>query len=192
MVSMSEKKKQPRRNEKHKRYMQLLNSPRWWREVRVAQLQAHPLCQMCEKEGSITAAVDVHHLRPVQSVPLDQMEAVCYDPNNLISLCVPCHIKIHKQMGSRHDLKAMPAPTDEKERAFIRKWAGEDKLREMDERTEFRKTRQLPHWLLTKEQMKERTAKQHDDWKERMMKKFGNNGLQGTDSPSTVDATTED
>ena len=185
------KNKQPRRNEKHQRYMQLLNSPKWWREVRVAQLRAHPLCQMCEREGIVTSAVDVHHLRPVQSVPLEQMESVCYDPNNLISLCIPCHIKIHRQMGSRHDLKAPPIPKDEKHRDWLKRWAGEETLREMDERDEFRRTRKLPRWLQTKAQKQESNIKCHESWVNKMQSRF-ENGLQRTNATTGVDAGTED
>lgn len=190
-MSDDKKKKQPRRNEKHQRYMQLLNSPRWWREVRVAQLRKHPLCQMCEKEGIIASAVDVHHIEPVQSFPMDRMEEKCYDPKNLISLCVPCHIKIHKQMGSRHDLKAPPAPKDEQHREWLKKWAGEETLREMDERDEMRRTRKLPRWLQTKTQKQDSDRKAHEEWEKKMQSRF-NNGLQGTDATPGLDAPPED
>lgn len=184
---MTKKNKQPRRNEKHKLYMQLLNSRRWWGDVRIEHLRKHPLCQMCERDGIITSAVDVHHLTPVQSVPINKMESVCYDPNNLISLCIECHRKIHRQIGSRHDLKAPSAPKDERQREFIRKWAGEETLREMDEREEFRRTRKLPRWLLTNEQKKQKDEKEQADWQQRMLSKFNNNGLQGTETTPSVD-----
>ena len=62
------------------------------------------LCEMCMKEGFITPGVDVHHIRPVEQAKTvegpDGMRARCYDPNNVMLLCVPCHIKVHQEMGS--------------------------------------------------------------------------------------------
>lgn len=46
------------------------------------------------------ASVDVHHIKPVESAhSLQEMEALCYDPGNLMALCIPCHVKVHKEMG---------------------------------------------------------------------------------------------
>jgi hypothetical protein len=36
-----------------------------WRRFRALQLQRQPLCVACEKEGRITMATDVDHIRPV-------------------------------------------------------------------------------------------------------------------------------
>lgn len=46
------------------------------------------------------SAIDVHHKVPVESAhTIQEMEALCYDWNNLQALCIPCHAKTHKEMG---------------------------------------------------------------------------------------------
>ena len=87
-----------------KRYQKLLNSPRW-KLLRAAVFRrTNGLCEMCMKEGFITPGVDVHHIRPVEQAKTvegpDGMRARCYDPNNVMLLCVPCHIKTHQEMRS--------------------------------------------------------------------------------------------
>ena len=84
------------------RYQKLLNSPRW-KELRRAYLQQHPLCERCQREGFVTAAVDVHHKTPVEQGRTEQeMEYLAYNMggNNLEALCIPCHIKTHQEMHS--------------------------------------------------------------------------------------------
>ena len=77
----------------------LLNSKRW-KETRIAYLQAHPLCERCEQEGFVRAAVDVHHRRPISaSMTQAEMERLCFDVSNLQALCIPCHIKTHQELG---------------------------------------------------------------------------------------------
>lgn len=110
------------RNEKHRYYTKLLNAKRWWGDVRLRQLEAHPLCQLCEQKGLVVAAVDVHHIVPVeQGRTAEEMERFCYDPSNLISLCIPCHIAVHKEMKSHvgQTAKLMPAEGQDNE---LRRW----------------------------------------------------------------------
>jgi len=87
-----------------KRYQKLLNDKQW-KLLRAAVFRrTNGLCEMCLKEGFITPGVDVHHIRPVEQAKTvegpDGMRARCYDPSNVMLLCVPCHIKVHQEMGS--------------------------------------------------------------------------------------------
>ena len=80
-------------------YQKLLNSRRW-KELRVWKLQHNPLCELCQQEGYVRASVDVHHIKPVESATsLKEMEELCFSPANLMALCIPCHVKVHKEMG---------------------------------------------------------------------------------------------
>ena len=82
------------------RYQRLLNSKRW-KMLRQEYLRAHPLCERCKAEGYVRSAIDVHHKVPVESAhTLQEMEALCYDWNNLQALCIPCHAKTHKDERS--------------------------------------------------------------------------------------------
>lgn len=80
-----------------KDYQRMLNSKRW-KELRAWKLSKNPLCERCEAEGYVRAAVDVHHIRPVAG-NIREMEALCFNPSNLRSLCITCHIQTHKEMG---------------------------------------------------------------------------------------------
>jgi 5-methylcytosine-specific restriction protein A len=75
---------------------------RAWKRIRDRYAAAHPLCEMCLKEGYITPGVDVHHIRPVEQAKTvegpDGMRSRCYDPNNVMLLCVEHHIKVHQDM----------------------------------------------------------------------------------------------
>lgn len=102
---------------KNKDYTRMLNSKRW-KELRALKLMRNPLCQMCEREGIVTAAVDVHHIRPVESArTLADMEALCFNPNNLLALCVGCHIKIHQDRKSH-----TKAAHQQRERERLDRW----------------------------------------------------------------------
>ena len=81
-----------------KNYQRLLNSKRWWEVKRIVWQRANGLCQRCLEAGRVTAGVDCHHLRPVESAKTaDEMERLCYNPDNCQLLCVACHIQVHKE-----------------------------------------------------------------------------------------------
>lgn len=67
-----------------------------WSKARRAQLQREPLCRHCTAAGRVTLALEVDHVVPLAAggAPLD--------PNNLQSLCIPCH-----QAKTLRDMKCM-------------------------------------------------------------------------------------
>lgn len=69
-----------------------------WRKLRTSYLQQHPLCELCQKEGKIVPAIDVHHIITFMSTtdPLKRIY-LAYNPDNLMSLCKECHQKIHNK-----------------------------------------------------------------------------------------------
>lgn len=81
-------------------YQRLLNDKRW-KELRIAKLKSQPLCELCQRAGHIRVAVDVHHIVPVETArDLAEMERLAYPSlDGLMSLCVPCHIKVHRELG---------------------------------------------------------------------------------------------
>lgn len=78
--------------ERHKVY----NDGRWKSVRDGAMLKSGGLCVMCLKEGRITPAVDVHHVKSFMTAD-DEVErtALAFDPDNVIALCKECHQKIH-------------------------------------------------------------------------------------------------
>ena len=109
-----------------KRYQKLLNSKRW-KELRAWKLrQTEGYCEICYREGwrGIDAlAVDIHHIVPVESV-VDQgeeaMKRVCFNPANLMALCVRHHVEIHQQAGS-HTKEAVEERKRKKRIGFLQR-----------------------------------------------------------------------
>lgn len=57
-----------------------------WRALRLAFLQANPLCRDCKALGRYEPARHVHHI-----VDRKQRPDLAWDWDNLQALCVPCH-----------------------------------------------------------------------------------------------------
>ena len=84
---------------KDRQYKQLIHTSRWLK-LRRDILTAHPLCLRCEKEGRVTAACEVHHIRPVEeAITYAEKKQRMYDPSNLMALCHDCHVRTHTEMG---------------------------------------------------------------------------------------------
>lgn len=69
---------------KSRAYLHLYSSMRW-RRIRKAQMEAEPLCRMCQAKGRITAAQVCDHITPHKGD-----EALFYG-GPFQSLCKPCH-----------------------------------------------------------------------------------------------------
>jgi len=70
-----------------------------WRKLREAYLMQHPLCEMCEKDGKVNEAVEVHHITPISNANDELgMKELGYNPDNLMALCEECHHKLHNEM----------------------------------------------------------------------------------------------
>lgn len=84
---------------KDKEYQQLIHTGRWLK-LRRDILTAHPCCQLCQQRGEITAATEVHHVRPVEDAFSRAERAQrMYDPHNLLALCHNCHVQVHVELG---------------------------------------------------------------------------------------------
>lgn len=60
---------------------------RTWERLRLMHLNAHPYCVMCrEREGRDVPADTVDH-----KVTIEERPDLRLDPDNLQSLCAPCH-----------------------------------------------------------------------------------------------------
>lgn len=57
-----------------------------WVKLRAAFLAEHPLCADCQRQGRLTPAVHVHHVKERKTYP-----DLALDWDNLESACVPCH-----------------------------------------------------------------------------------------------------
>ena len=191
------------RNPKHIYYVSLLNTQDWQgvNGLRARTLRKHPLCQMCEKDGIIRSSVDVHHLKPVEGVgryyqpgeelPEDVKAAMrerCFDEKNVIALCVPCHIEIHRQMNSHEGqmVKTMPKVENDQTRS-IQDWVNEVSGGKCEARPLVKKgIRRTKYGWVTPEELKQRQADELEQWKKKV------HGLTNTQDTPSVDAQPED
>ena len=87
-------------------HMRMLNDKRWMATKRIVWARAEGLCEWCKREGYISAGKDCHHLVPFESAKTTvEMERLCYDPSNCVLLCIPCHVKAHKELMSKTKAK---------------------------------------------------------------------------------------
>jgi 5-methylcytosine-specific restriction endonuclease McrA len=83
-------------------HQRLLNDKRWTQTKAIVKARAKWTCEWCRREGIIRAGVDCHHIIPFESAKTQaEMERLCYDPNNCVLLCIPCHQRAHKELMSK-------------------------------------------------------------------------------------------
>lgn len=67
---------------------------RAWKRIRDRYINARSLCEQCKKNGKLTPAEEVHHIKPLSHGGTN-------DEDNLMSLCKSCHSKITAREGGR-------------------------------------------------------------------------------------------
>ena len=67
---------------------------RSWKRIRDRYIKAHPLCEQCQKEGTLTPSAEVHHIRPLS-------HGGGNETSNLMALCKTCHARITVEIGDR-------------------------------------------------------------------------------------------
>lgn len=96
-VNKLERKKKsqvPRKETDMRKLRQKAYQNTTWRKLREEFMHKHPLCEECLRNGKVTPATDVHHIRtPFKGGEVNY--ALLLDPENLMSLCKDCHGQIH-------------------------------------------------------------------------------------------------
>jgi hypothetical protein len=86
----------------------MLNDKRWAETKAIVDARAKGLCEWCIRDGKakgikrgyIREGKDHHHLIPFESARTTaEAERLCYDPNNVVLLCVEHHRACHNQKG---------------------------------------------------------------------------------------------
>ena len=67
---------------------------RAWKRIRDRYIATHPLCEQCQREGRLTPAQEVHHIKPLA-------DGGTHDTENLMSLCSSCHSGITLSENNR-------------------------------------------------------------------------------------------
>jgi hypothetical protein len=123
----------------------------------------------------------------------EAMRQRCFDEKNVIALCIPCHIRIHKEMnshrGQMQDLPNLPHEEQPKQEPtalgnFFTRMTGE----QYHERPKPKKgIRRTPLGWMTKEEFKQKLEDNQKKWIDNIEHGFTN--TQGT---SGVDTDTKD
>lgn len=75
----------------------LYNSQKW-RKLRERKLLDMPFCERCGLEALVPTE-DIHHITPISTgTTLLEMQTLCYDYANLMSVCRACHRAIHQEL----------------------------------------------------------------------------------------------
>lgn len=89
-------------------HMRMLNDKRWAETKAIVDARAKGRCEWCIRDGKangikrgyIREGKDHHHLIPFESARTTaEAERLCYDPNNVVLLCVEHHRACHNQKG---------------------------------------------------------------------------------------------
>lgn len=97
-----------------------------WQRLRKWKLGDCPLCERCAARGLTAAAVEVHHVRPVEwAVTASEKERLMFDAGNLEALCHRCHVETHTAMGRSGRERARKVNA-EQTAAIIRRFYGEE------------------------------------------------------------------
>ena len=67
---------------------------RTWKRIRDRYIAANPLCEQCKKNGKLTPAEEVHHIKPLS-------QGGSNTDDNFMSLCKSCHSSISAESGDR-------------------------------------------------------------------------------------------
>lgn len=74
---------------------------RSWKTLRDWYIREHPLCENCLRYDITTPADEIHHRTPFRlGKSKDDKWKLFLDPNNLMSLCKSCHLRIHKEINN--------------------------------------------------------------------------------------------
>ena len=94
-INLNRKKKTFTKNDDNKLNARVYNTV-IWKNLRLNYLMENPLCELCLKENRIKSACEVHHIKEISNgKTLEEKQNICYNANNLMSLCLFHHHSIH-------------------------------------------------------------------------------------------------
>jgi len=65
-----------------------------WLGARLLKLTTNPYCELCLQRGMYVPATHVHHI-----IEIDTDSSMALDIENMQSLCISCHSKVHAING---------------------------------------------------------------------------------------------
>ena len=81
----------------------LMDNSTLWHNLRNSYIHNNPLCEECMKDGVVTPATQVHHIKPFMSgLSEDERWQLLTDINNLMAVCDLCHHKLHRNLNKKY------------------------------------------------------------------------------------------
>lgn len=81
------------KNKERRKFLQHIYNSKKWKTIRNEYINEHPVCERCGQQ-----ATTVHHIRRFsQGLNKKEIEQLAYDKNNLMSLCMKCHLSEHRR-----------------------------------------------------------------------------------------------
>ena len=102
LIREKEEQKKKREEEKavarHARVGSTLYDTKQWKRLRNWYIMQHPLCEIHLKYGISKPAQDAHHMIPWSlGKTEDEQRKLCFDEDNLLSVCKACHNQLHSE-----------------------------------------------------------------------------------------------
>ncbi len=85
----------------NKTAFQVVYQDRRWKRVRKLKFKNDPVCEECAGLDKTSITEDIHHIVPFNINIPSSIELLAFDYDNLISLCIPCHKKAHRDIHHR-------------------------------------------------------------------------------------------
>lgn len=89
-------------NMKTDRYIKFYHTKAWQSARHMALVRDHYLCQVCKRQGRLTPANTVHHIKHIRD---DWSKRL--DLSNLETICKECHNKEHPEKASKNKQKTL-------------------------------------------------------------------------------------
>lgn len=97
-IKLKKKKRQEVPTVRKGKYQDVYQDKRW-KQLRQIKLVNNPACERCDALGRVSLADEVHHIIPFdRGKSQEEIEALAFDYENLMSVCDACHDEIHKVM----------------------------------------------------------------------------------------------
>ena len=95
-INLNKKSKINYPKNEHNSEVQKLYNSKMWKKLRLFYLKNNPLCEECLKINKIVPAKEVHHIKEILSgKDIDEMLEILLNENNLESVCIMHHHKLH-------------------------------------------------------------------------------------------------
>lgn len=88
--------------ESEDKYIKFYHSKDWQQVRKIVLDRDHYLCQVCYRQGLVTPANTVHHIKHLRECWEQRLNL-----NNLETICLECHNKEHPEKGAKNKVQVL-------------------------------------------------------------------------------------